>query len=200
MATVKLATSTKWPARSASGWVNPAAAVEAVRSKLVTWLADVAEEGANYDRQELPVNTGQTRSWVNAAVNVEKLRAAHGIIRNGKAAGPVPTHAAMIEAGITGHRVSLRHTGIRNWIVRAIKRPVEKTTTGRWFWRPKPRGRPLFYLPTWYRVDYPGRKGPRRELRGGRVAIPWLSRAQKRLLPFARRRLRELGVTARRPQ
>lgn len=163
-------------------WADAGEAKRLVRQRLWTWLLRGAETVASRAKQEAPSSTGEGRSWINATGDEDRLETYAGIIGpSGLTRGSVPGYMGMIEKGITPHKVSLKHYGLRKWVARTFGEP-EAQRSGRGFYRS---------ILTWKSLGTFG--GIQRERIGGRTAIPWLSRAVKHSLPAIRADLQAIA-------
>ena len=168
--------------RAGHNWADAGEAKRLTRSRLVWWLKWSAEAIASRGKQEAPGSTGAGRSWINATVDDTDPVAYAGIIgpMSGTKGRP-PTYMGMIEKGITPHKVSLKHYGLRKWFKRTFAEPEAKQSS-RGFYRS---------VMLWESLKTFG--GITRERIGGKTAIPWLSRAIKHELPAIRAKLQELA-------
>lgn len=165
-------------------WADVKQAKGLVKAKLMLWLERSALMVANRGKQEAPGSTGAGRSWINSVADPDELSAYAGIISGPGTKGGVPSYMGMIEKGITPHKVSLKHRGIRKWFARTFKEPEAK---------PSSRG---FYRSVMVWKSTGTFNGIRRERIGGKVAIPWLGRAVKHELPNIRAELRKIAGMA----
>lgn len=167
-------------------WVDVAPAKKWMRSAIMWVLSWGAEAIASQAKREAPMSTGHGRSWINATEDPDALMTYAGIVgpKGGTTRGTVPSYMGMIERGITPHKVSLKHYGLRKWF---------KRTFGESEAKPGPSGYYRSVL-VWNTLQSFG--GIKRERRGGKTAIPWLSRAIKHEVPAIRAKWRELSRRA----
>jgi hypothetical protein len=128
---------------------------------------------ANQARQEFPHGTGAGRSWINATEDDTDIAAYAGVIGpGGTTKGAMPDYLGMIQKGITPHKVSLKHYGLRRWFHYTFGEPEAKRSS---------RG---FYRSVMVWKSTGTYKGFKRERTAeGKTAIPWLTRAVGKMLP-----------------
>ena len=172
--------------RAGHNWADAGVAKKLTRDKLITWLTRSAITVANHARKEAPESTGSGRSWINSTVDDTDPVAYAGIIGPMTGTkGSVPSYMGMIEKGITPHKVSLKHRGVRRWFHLTFGEPEAKPSSKTGFYRS---------AMLWESLKTFG--GIRRERIGGKTAIPWLSRGIKKSLPEIRA---DLQAIARQP-
>ena len=169
--------------RAGHNWSDTGEAKTLVRSRLMWWLNFSAEAIASQAKREAPHGTGAGRGWINATADSREVATYAGIIGpTGGTKGSVPTYMGMIERGITPHKVSLKHRGLRMWFKRTFAEDEAE---------PGAKSGKYRSVMVWKSLRTFG--GIRRERRGGKTAIPWLSRAIKHELPAIRTRLHKLA-------
>jgi len=168
-------------ARTGHNWTDTEAAKSLNRDSLMLWLRRSGYHVAGRAEQEAPASTGAGRSWIGTTEDEDECAVYVGIIRQADSRGGVPRYMGMIERGITPHKVSLKHSELRQWFKRTFQEPEAK---------PSERG---FYraVMVWQSLGTFG--GIRRERIGGKTAIPWLSRAIKASLPVIRDELHRIA-------
>jgi len=167
--------------RAGHNWADAGEAKKLTRSRLMWWLGWGAEAIASRGKVEAPSSTGSGRSYINATTDDSEPVAYVGVIPGPNSKGGVPKHLGMMEKGITPHKVSLKHYGLRKWFKRTFSEPEAKQSS-RGFYRS---------VMTWQSLKTFG--GITRERIGGKTAIPWLSRAIKHEIPAIRAKLHELA-------
>jgi hypothetical protein len=175
------------PVAGSYGWVNAKKTKAIVKTKLDWALGVSAEQGANIAKTVAPHGTGAGKSWINAGRigTPDRPQHAFGILTTGSdgVIGNVPGYMGMIEKGITPHKVSLKHYGLRKWFKRTFGTAEEQ---------PSASGKYRSVM-VWKATTVAG-QWLRQAMPGGKVGIPWLTWAIKRVKPYLLSRLREAAA------